>query len=200
MENKKNASKKAENKKVVAAASKKTMNFVRTQPLIDTKKFLPVIIIVFVAVLVLAYFGIVMPLMKKGDATNQLSAKQQQLSDLQTTLLQFSELEDQYGRYSYGWMNEQEVNTVDRMEILDIVSKKIMNKAQVEDFSISGNVLTMNIKGLSLDEVSKLTTELEEDELVEKASIYNATAPEAEQAEITMSIILSKEVSEDENK
>ena len=185
-------------KKVNAAASKKTMNFVRTQPIINAKKFIPVLIIVLVVLAVLAYFGIVTPLMKKNAEMNKLAAKQDELSTLQATLMQYSDLEDQYGRYSYGWMNEQEVNTVDRMEILDIISKKIMTKASVEDYSISGNVLTLNIRGLALDQVSKLCTELEENELVETASVYNATAPSAEEAEVTMSIILAKEVSEND--
>lgn len=198
MENKKNNAQKTDIRKAANTASKKTMNFVRTQPIFNAKKFLPVLAIIVVVVAVLAYFGIITPLMQKTAAMNKLSAKQDELATLQATLVSFSELEDQYGRYSYGWMNENEVNTVDRMEILDIISKKIMNKAQVEDYSISENVLTMNIKGLSLDEVSKLTTELEEIDIVEKASVYNATAPEAEEAEITMSVILAKEVSENE--
>ena len=100
------------------------------------------------------------------------------------------------GRYSYGWMTEDETNLVERMDILSLMETKIRPRAQIEDFSISGNVLTVNLEGITLEQTSSLVTLLESDPLVTSATVYKASNDDAEVKEVNMVIILAKEVTE----
>ena len=180
-------------KKAVQMPSKKTMNFARRQSNFNPKKVIPIILVILIVAAVLVKFGIMDPLDKKTAAYSELSYKQVQLAALNAQLTGYEELEQEYGRYSYGWMNETEVSLVSRIDALNLVEKQIANKAVVKNMAVNNNVLTLNIKGITLKEASDMVAKLEMNDLVESAAVYNATAEAAEEAEIFMSIILTKE-------
>ena len=180
-------------KKAVQMPSKKTMNFARRQSNFNPKKVIPIILVIVILAAVLVKFGVMDPLDKKSAAYADLSYKQVQLAALNAQLTGYEELEQEYGRYSYGWMNETEISLVSRIEALNLVEKQIANKATIKDMAINNNVLTLNIYGITLKEASDMVAKLEQNALVESAAVYNATAEAAEEAEIFMSIILTKE-------
>ena len=180
-------------KKAVQMPSKKTMNFARRQSNFNPKKVIPIILVILIVAAVLVKFGIMDPLDKKTAAYSELSYKQVQLAALNAKLADYDELEQEYGRYSYGWMNETEVSLVSRIDALNLVEKQIANKATIKNMAVNNNVLTLNIKGITLKEASDMVAKLEMNDLVESAAVYNATAEAAEEAEIFMSIILTKE-------
>ena len=185
--------KKVTKKTAVVVPSKKTMNFVHHQSSFNLKKVLPIVLVVLIVVAAFAKFGILDPLAKKTAALNELSQKQEQLAAINTKLAGYTELEKEYGRYSYGWMNETEINLVSRMDVLNLIEKRIATKAIIDDIAVNNNVLTLNIHGITLEQASAMVKSLEESELVTSASVYNAVAEDAETAKIFMSIILTKE-------
>lgn len=180
-------------KKAVQMPSKKTMNFARRQSNFNPRKVIPIILVILIVAAVLVKFGVMDPLDKKSAAYSELSYKQVQLAALNAKLADYEELEQEYGRYSYGWMNETEVSLVSRIDALNLVEKQIANKATIKNMAVNNNVLTLNIKGITLKEASDMVAKLEMNDLVESAAVYNATAEAAEEAEIFMSIILTKE-------
>ena len=183
----------ASKKKNVQIPSKRTMNFVHHQSGINIKKLLPVLLVVIIAAAVFAKFGILDQLNKKTAAYNELNMKQSQLDAINIKLAGYDELEQEYGRYSYGWMNDTEVNMVSRMDVLALVEKKIVPAAVVDNLAVNNNVLTLNIHGITLEQASAMVKSLEQSSLVESATVYNAVAEDAEEASIFMSIILTKE-------
>lgn len=180
-------------KNAVQYPSKKTMNFVHHQSGINLKKLIPVLVLVFIIGALFAKFAILDPLAKRDVALGELTDKQTQLALINGKLTGYEELAQQYGRYSYGWMNETEVNMVSRMDVLQLVEQEIATKAIIDNMAVNNNVLTLNIHGITLEQASTMVRSLEERGLVESAAVYNAVAEQAEEAEIFMSIILSKE-------
>ena len=179
--------------KAVQMPSKKTMNFVHHQSSFDLKKVLPVLVIILAIGIVFAKVGFMDPLAEKTAAYNELAQKQEQLAAINSKLTGYDELAKEYGRYSYGWMDETEVNMVSRMDVLHLVEEEISNKAFIDNLAVNNNVLTLNIHGITLEQASAMVKSLEERGLVESAAVYNAVAEEAEEAKIFMSIILTKE-------
>ena len=180
-------------KKTPALPSKKTMNFVHHESSFNPKKVLPLAIVVILAAGLFAKFGIMDQLDKKTAAYNDLAQRQEQLAVVNAKLAGYDELAKQYGRYSYGWMDESEVNMVSRMDVLALVENKISPAAVIENIAVNGNVLTLNIHGITLEQASAMVKNLEESDLVQRATVYNAVAESAEEAQIFMSIILTKE-------
>ena len=189
----KKTEKKVTKKNAVVVPSKKTMNFVHHQSSIDLKKVLPVVLVILIVAAVFVKFGVLDPLDKKTAALNELSVKQEQLAAVNAKLTGYDELAKEYGRYSYGWMNETEVNLVSRMDVLALIEERIVPAAIIDNIAVNNNVLTLNIHGITLEQASTMVKSLEESELVESASVYNAVAEAAEEAKIFMSIILTKE-------
>ena len=179
--------------KAVQMPSKKTMNFVHHQSSFNLKKVLPVLVIILAIGTVFAKFGFMDPLAEKAAAYNELALKQEQLAAINTKLTGYDELAKEYGRYSYGWMDETEVNMVSRMDVLHLVEEEISTKAYIDNLAVNNNVLTLNIHGITLEQASAMVKSLEERGLVESAAVYNAVAEQAEEAKIFMSIILTKE-------
>ena len=184
---------KGKKKGAVVVPSKKTMNFVHHQSNFNPKKVLPLILVAVIVIGVFFKFGIMDQLDKRTAAYNELALKQEQLNAINAKLTGYDELKKQYGRYSYGWMNESEVNMVSRMDVLALVEQKITPAAVVENMAVNNNVLTLNIHGITLEQASVMVKSLEDSELVESATVYNAVAENAEEASIFMSIILTKE-------
>ena len=185
--------KKVTKKNAVVIPSKKTMNFVHHQSSFNPKKVLPIVLAIIIVCAAFMKFGIMDPLAKKTAALNELSIKQEQLAAVNAKLAGYDELEKEYGRYSYGWMNETEVNLVSRMDVLNLIEKRIATKATIDDIAVNNNVLTLNIHGITLEQASAMVKRLEARGLVQSAAVYNVVAEEAEEAEIFMSIIMAKE-------
>ena len=184
---------KKSNQKAVQMPGKKTMNFVHHQSSFNLKKVLPVLVIILAIGVVFAKFGIMDPLVEKTAAYKELAQKQEQLAAINAKLTGYEELAKEYGRYSYGWMDETEVNMVSRMDVLHLVEEEISSKAYIDNLAVNNNVLTLNIHGITLEQASAMVKSLEERGLVESAAVYNAVAEQAEEAKIFMSIILTKE-------
>ena len=180
-------------KKTPTLPSKKTMNFVHHESSFNPKKVLPLAIVVILAAGLFAKFGIMDQLDKKTAAYNDLAQRQEQLAVVNAKLAGYDELAKQYGRYSYGWMDESEVNMVSRMDVLALVEQKISPAAVIENIAVNSNVLTLNIHGITLEQASAMVKSLEESEMVTSATVYNADAATAEEASIFLSIILTKE-------
>lgn len=182
-------------KKMVTQA-KVTMNFARHKSDFNFGKVALVALIIIVATLLFTKFAILDPLDQKTQALNELSSKQTQMEILNAKLAGWDELQALYGRYSYGWMTEDETNLVERMDILRLMEKKILPRARIEDFSVSQNVLTVNLEGITLEQTSSLVTLLEEDPLVQSATVYKASNDDDAIKEVNLVVILAKEVSE----
>ena len=184
---------KAPKKAAVNIASKKSMNFVHHQSSINWKKVIPVILVILVLGALFAKFAVLDLLDQKALAQNELAAKQAQLAAINARLEGYEELEKEYGRYSYGWMNDSEVNMVSRMDVLHLVEEEIASVAFIDNLAVNNNVLTMNIHGITLEQASAMVKSLEARGLVKSAAVYNAVAEDAQEAKIFMSIVMTKE-------
>lgn len=194
-ETKTKAAKIVSGKKMVTTA-KVTMNFARHKSEFNPVKVGVIALAIILVTLLFTKFAILDPLQQKTDALAELSAKQDQMAVINAKLAGWDELQALYGRYSYGWMTENETNLVERMDIVRLLETKILPRARIEDFTISGNVLTVNLEGITLKQTSSLVTTLEADPLVTSATVYKASNDDAEIKEVNMVVILAKEVTE----
>lgn len=182
-----------------AVASKSTMNLSLHQSSFQPKRVIPVVLVIVIAALLFAKFGFMDPIAKKSAAYTDLAQKQDTLSKISAQLVDYDELADQYGRYSYGWLTETEASLVDRMDLLEILETTISPVAVVKDFAINNNIVAVNLSGITLDETSVLVKELESDPRIESVTVYSAKADDSDmKAQVAMTIIMQKEAAENE--
>ena len=178
--------------------SKRTMNFIHHQSSFNARRMVPTIVVLVLVTGALVKFGIIDPTTEKMRAYDELAAKQEQLSALNRALSGYDQVAYDYGRYSYGWLNEEEVNMVGRLDVLELIEELIVPKCTIENTSINDNVITMDVHGLTLQQASDMVMVLETNELVQSATVYNAVADEAVDAKINLSIIVEKPAEEAE--
>lgn len=173
---------------------KTTMNFAPRRGFISPVTAAVIAMALILGALVFAKFGIADPLAARNAARLELEKKQEQLAALNARLEAYDALALEYGRYSESWLESGETGMVSRMEVLALVEEKIAGGATVEDLAVNGNVLTLNICGITLEQAGAMFQSLEESPLVEATTVYNAVADEAREARIFMGITLKKEV------
>ena len=179
--------------KEMVVPSKRTMNFCHHKNPVDLKRLIPVLVIVAVVLLLFVKFCIIDMIQVERAAYDRLAEKKAQLAGLEVGLKDYDKVADMYGRFSYGWMNETEVNTVNRLQVLALIEAKVGPAAVVENMAVNDNSLTLNIHGLTLEQASLVVKDLETSNLVSSAIVHNAVANDAEEANIFMSILLKKE-------
>lgn len=178
--------------------SKTTMNLAFHESSFHLGRTLAFVVVAMAVILVFTKIAILDQTDKKTAAYAALAEKQTQLQLVMTKLAGYDELAAQYGRYSYGWMTEEEAALVDRMQVLSIVENQIVPAATVQDFAINNNVLTLNISNITLEQTSALVNTLENTQLVSSVSVYTAQSDEqSQQAKVSMTIILEKEAEQE---
>lgn len=179
------------------APTKQTINFVHSQSKLDPKRIALLAAISLVLIAVVIKFGFIDQEKKRDLAKSELASQQAILNQINNKLADYDELAEKYGRYSYGLMNARETGLVDRLEALQLLEDYVRRNATIKDFKLSENVLTMNISGITLDRASQIVKQLESSPLVSSAAVYTASAENAKEASIFMSITLTKEVDDE---
>lgn len=180
-------------KKTKAFASKRTMNFARHESNLNMKKVVIILLVLVVVGGAFTKFAIIDQLAKKTEAHNNLSVEQSQLAAQNARMSQYNKLKEEYDTYSFGRMDEEEVASVARTDILNIVESVLMSQAEVSEIKITGNVVEVSIHNIDMAKGSELVTALKEEELVSNA--YPISAVSDDEGEVfTMGITLRKVV------
>lgn len=178
--------------KKVVIPTKTTMNFARKESGVKLGRVAPAALVVIAIVAIGAKVGILDLLDQKTAAYANLASKQEQLVAISMQLTEYDEVAALYGRYSYGWMDESETSLVNRLDVLDLIEEKLASAAYVSNFSVNGNVLTLNLSGVTLDEISVIVRDLESSPMVLGVTVSSASAPDAEEASAFMTINLTR--------
>lgn len=116
-----------------------------------------------------------------SDLLSELSYEQNRTASLQAQVNagyekidSFGELTVEYGHYTYSGMTTEELQRVDRAEIMLMFQRVILPYATVSGWNISGNRMTLSIYADSLQELNMLAEKLREEEIVEFCSISKA--------------------------
>ncbi len=184
-------------KKKIVVPQKSGMNLVVRKKVFDVKKMVIILVIVVAALLVFAKFGILDQLDKKRAAQQELDNQQQMLQAIQLKEIAYGDLEQRYGRYSYGWMEENEASMLQREKIFGVIEKILVPKCVIESLTLNGNQMSLSVRGITLDEARELVKVLEADENVAAATVYSAVATDEKlTARINMTVIFTKEAAQ----
>lgn len=140
------------------------------------------IILIIAAAALISKFAVIDQYAAVGEAESSLSAMQLQLDDINTKLAGYSEVEDQYKMYSYGYLSSEEVALVDRIEVIDTIEQQLMTAATVSKVEMQDNVVTVSLSGVSLARVGELAGSIKTLPEVANVIVYTAVAETSDQA------------------
>lgn len=156
--------------------SKKTVNLIINEKTISSPTRAIPVFLGFLAVLALfVKFGVMVPLDRMYAAQAALGQVQSELDGYIQYNRDYDEVRERYSQYFSDYLNEDEAVLQDRLEVLNLLEERVMNRADIESISIRGNVCRMVITELPLYQVSAIVEDLEESPLVQYISVSTAS-------------------------
>lgn len=126
------------------------------------------VVLVFVRIFVMGQYAEV------DKMEQEYNSRQQELTDLKTSNSNYEEVRAEYSHYGNGYLNDEETIEQDRLEILKVVEDKLLPAGALENISIDGNTATLTINNKKLANVSDIVASLEENDIVEYATVTNS--------------------------
>ena len=105
---------------------------------------------------------------------NLLLKLQQKLDAGYEELADFDDLSDLYAHYTYSGFTQEELARADRVAVLKLIDDTILPYAAVSSWSVSGNELTVNMSGESLEQIKLIVQQIEAHDLVNFCTVNTA--------------------------
>lgn len=148
---------------------------------ISPLKAVPGIILVVVLAAAFSKYFVADRLIAMSRASNQASSVQSTLDKATQTLKEYEGIEDTYAHLTYAGMTQEELDRVDRVKILELVSTILPQGESTRSWNVSGNILTVEITGSSLENLNQLARRIEESPIVDSCAIATAVKNEQKQ-------------------
>lgn len=179
-------------KKQAAYPSKVTMNLaMKEKSQFAPVKLIPLLLILVVLATLFGKFAVADRLAKVDRAQAELSALQQRKANLETATVGYEELSETYARYSIGWMTEDEQAAVTRLEMLSLVEKELMPGSRVRRVSAGGNILSVELSGVTLEDTSRFVQSLYQRPDVTNVAVYTASTKDEPGTQATVSMVIT---------
>lgn len=141
---------------------------------LDIKTAVVAIILIIVGATIFSIFGVAGRFAKLYAAQSAASRTEAELADAYEILAGYDMTEEEYAHYTFENMTPEELAQVEREEVLRLLDERVMGKCEVEYWSVSENVLTLRIVGLTLEQVNRILQDINQDELVSYSTVSTA--------------------------
>jgi hypothetical protein len=145
-----------------------------------------VLILILVAVAAVGKFLVL-------DRLDEVEREQQKVRDLRNELSlanakldSFGELKNTYAHYTFSDMTSEELNRVERSDVVDLIERIVLPAAQLNSWNIRQNQLTLNVTLDTLQDTNLLAQILNDEDMVEFATVKNAVTNEIRREETSV--------------
>ena len=129
------------------------------------------ILVIMLAVAKVAVYDLVV---KFEDEKAKLAENQALLAAQTEYLADYKEVSSKYSRYSYSYLTAEE-RLCNRIDILDMLEETVFAETTTDSVVISDDVVSLNFKGLNLEDTAKLVAKLEKYEIVESVAVNTSS-------------------------
>ena len=133
--------------------------------------YLLFILVVCLAVAKLAVYD---KLTELEDVSQTLEKNQAYLANQMEYLKDYGEVSSKYSRYSYSYLTAEE-KICDRMDILSMLEETVFVQSTIETVAVSDNVISLNLKGMYLEDAARLAKEVEQYDIVARVEVNAAS-------------------------
>lgn len=155
--------------------SKTSINLVpKKESILSSKKAIPAIIGGALILVLLVGLLVVWPLIQLSRATSEVTRLSEELTEANKTIKELGYIEDEYAHYTIEGMTEEELTRADRVKVMKLVEDAVVNSGVVKSWNLSGNIMSLEVRGASLAELNQIAGALEEEPIVERCVISTA--------------------------
>lgn len=135
----------------------------------------PGIILILIFAFLISKFFVVDRLVAFNQLSSEVNSLQVRLDEANATIDSYSEVEEKYAHYTYSDMTPEELALQNRMEVVELINKYILNRAQVGSWTITGNEVNIPITGVTFHEIGEIVAEIEGDDMVDHCEVIAAS-------------------------
>lgn len=158
---------------------KTTINLViKDENSIKPQIAVPAIILICLLAAVFGKFAVADRLISASRAAGQVTELRSGLDSAYEKLAFYADVEDKYAHYTYSGMTEEELTRVDRVDVMKLVEKALAEGYTLRSWTVSENIMTLQMTGSSLKELNRLSQILEQEPIVDQCVITTADRSE----------------------
>lgn len=175
-------------KKRKGAPTKRTMNLY-FKPDRTTKPATVALYVLFVAVVLLGLSKVLVYdlWVKVNGARSSLAAAEGRLAAMMEELSDYSEVKEEYQRYS---ATDEERELIDRMEVLALLDDAIGTTGQLSSVAVNGRTVQVQFSRVTLAQTAEIVRRLEESPIVERTAVNTAATTEEDGDLVSASILI----------
>ena len=104
----------------------------------------------------------------------------------------YGPLNDLYAHYAYADFTEEELGRVDRVKVMDLIENVIIPRTPIDNWSLTGNTLTLTVEGVTLQEIGTTMQSLLSENIVDRYVITTASGVnvESQNEVVTANVII----------
>lgn len=174
--------------------SKRDMNLaMREKPQTNRPLAVLAVLLVIAFIGVLFYLFAVRRVLDEVDsAATAADNAEAQLAAIQEQTAHYDDVLDEY--QSYTVVSNAMTGTVNPLDCLNLIETQLVDKAQVESYSVADHLVSVQLSGVTLRGVSEIYASLTASPLVSNVQVYTASTQKdsTEQVTATMNIELAQ--------
>ena len=124
------------------------------------------------------------------DRLNEVDREQQKVRELRNELSlanakldSFGELKETYAHYTFADMTGEELRRVERSDVVELIERVVLPAAELNSWNVKENQLILNVTLDTLQDTNLLAQLLNEEDMVEFATVKNAVTNEIKREE-----------------
>ena len=135
---------------------------------------IPGILLILVVAAAFSKFLVIDRLAEVDAARAEVNRLQMKIDQGYEELAGFDDLADLYAHYTYSGFTQEELNRSDRVEVLRLIRSVVLPRTEVSSWTLSGNTLTLNLNGETLQDINLLVQQLEAEDIVDFCTVNTA--------------------------
>ena len=173
--------------------SKRDMNLaMREKPQTNRPLAVLAVLLVIAFIGVFYLFAVRRVLDEVDSAAAAADTAEAQLAAIQEQTAHYDDVLDEY--QSYTVVSNAMTGTVNPLDCLNLIETQLVDKAQVESYSVADHLVSVQLSGVTLRDVSEIYASLTASPLVSNVQVYTASTQKdsTEQVTATMNIELAQ--------
>lgn len=173
--------------------SKRDMNLaMREKPQTNRPLAVLAVLLVIAFIGVFYLFAVLRVLDEVDSAAAAADNAEAQLAAIQEQTAHYDDVLDEY--QSYTVVSNAMTGTVNPLDCLNLIETQLVDKAQVESYSVADHLVSVQLSGVTLRDVSEIYASLTASSLVSNVQVYTASTQKdsTEQVTATMNIELAQ--------
>ena len=135
----------------------------------------PGVILIILFAFLISKFFVVDRLVAFNQLSSEVNSLQMRLDEANATIESYKDVEEKYAHYTYSDMTQEELALQNRMDVVGLINKYILDRAQVGSWSVTGNEVSIPITGVTFQEIGQIVAQIEEDDMVDHCEVIAAS-------------------------